>query len=34
MERFRRAANGKRLFTPEFKREQIGRVVRGEVGVR
>ncbi len=31
MERFRRAANGKRLFTPEFKREQIGRVLRGEV---
>ena len=31
MERFRRAANGKRLFTTEFKREQVGRVVRGEV---
>jgi transposase-like protein len=28
---FRRRGLGKRLFTPEFKREQIGRVVRGEV---
>ncbi len=33
MERFRRAANGKRLFTTEFKREQVGRVLRGEVTV-
>ena len=31
MERFRRAVNGKRLFTPEFKREQVARVLRGEV---
>lgn len=31
MESFRRGANGKRLFTPDFKREQIGRVTRGEV---
>jgi transposase-like protein len=28
---FRRRGLGKRLFTPEFKREQIGPVVRGEV---
>jgi transposase len=33
MERFRRAVNGKRLFTVEFKREQAGRVLRGEVTV-
>ncbi len=33
MERFRRAANGKRLFTTELKREQVGRVVRGEVTI-
>lgn len=31
MEPIRRAANGKRLFSPEFKREQMGRVLRGEV---
>ena len=30
MEGYRRAANGKRLFTAEFKRAQVGRVVRGE----
>ena len=33
MERFRRAVNGKRLFTAQFKREQAGRVLRGEVTV-
>ena len=33
MERFRRAVNGKRLFTAEFKREQTSRVLRGEVTV-
>jgi len=33
MERFRRAANGKRLFTTEFKREQVGRILRGEVTI-
>ena len=33
MERFRRTVNGKRLFTVEFKREQAGRVLRGEVTV-
>jgi transposase len=33
MERFRRAVNGKRLFTAEFKREQVSRVLRGEVTV-
>lgn len=33
MERFRRAVNGKRLFTAEFKREQASRVLRGEVTV-
>ena len=33
MERFRRAVNGKRLFTAEFKREQAERVLRGEVSV-
>jgi transposase len=33
MERFRRAVNGKRLFTAEFKRDQAGRVLRGEVTV-
>lgn len=30
MERFRRAVNGKRLFTAEFKREQVARVLRSE----
>ena len=33
MERFRRAVNGKRLFTAQFKREQASRVLRGEVTV-
>ncbi len=33
MERFRRAVNGKRLFTADFKREQASRVLRGEVTV-
>ena len=33
METHRRGANGKRLFTPEFKREQVGRLARGEVTV-
>ncbi len=33
MERFRRAVNGKRLFTAEFKREQASRVLRAEVTV-
>lgn len=33
MEKFRRAVNGKRLFTAEFKREQASRVLRGEVTV-
>jgi len=33
METHRREANGKRLFTPEFKREQVGRLARGEVTV-
>lgn len=32
-ERFRRGANGKRLFTPAFKQEQVERVTRGEVTV-
>lgn len=31
MEAVRRGVNGKRLFTPDFKREQVSRVVRGEV---
>ncbi len=31
METHRRGASGRRLFTSEFKSEQIGRVVRGEV---
>ena len=31
MEAFRRGTNGKRLFTAEYKREQVGRVLRGEV---
>ncbi len=31
MEAVRRGINGKRLFTPDFKREQVGRVIRGEV---
>lgn len=31
MEAVRRGINGKRLFTPDFKREQVSRVVRGEV---
>ena len=26
-----RGADGRRLFTPEFKKQQIGRVLRGEV---
>ncbi len=33
MEMHRRGANGKRLFTTEFKREQVGRLTRGEVTV-
>ena len=33
MESFRRGATGKRLFNAEFKREQVGRLVRGEVTV-
>lgn len=33
MESFRRGANGKRLFNAEFKREQVGRLLRGEVTV-
>ncbi len=33
METHRRGASGRRLFTSEFKREQIGRVVRGEVSL-
>ncbi|MEP7326879.1 MAG: transposase [Gemmatimonadota bacterium] len=33
MESVRRGVNGKRLFTPDFKREQIGRVLRQEVTV-
>ena len=33
MERFRRAVNGKRLFTAEFQREQASRVLCGEVTV-
>ena len=33
METHRRGANGKRLFTAEFKREQVGRLARGEVSV-
>lgn len=31
MGEIRRAADGRRLFSPEFKREQIARVMRGEV---
>ncbi len=31
METQRRGADGRRLFTAEFKREQLGRVLRGEV---
>jgi len=30
MESFARGSDGRRLFTSEFKREQIGRVLRGE----
>jgi transposase-like protein len=26
-----RGADGRRLFTPQFKKEQIGRVLRGEI---
>ena len=33
MEGYRRGASGKRLFTAEFKRAQVGRVVRGEVTI-
>lgn len=33
MEQFRRAANGKRLFTSEFKRAQVERVQRGDVTI-
>lgn len=33
MESFRRGATGKRLFTPELKREQVTRVLRGDVTV-
>lgn len=28
-----RGSDGRRLFTPEFKREQIGRVLRGEASL-
>jgi hypothetical protein len=31
MEKHRRATDGRRLFTAEFKREQLGRVERREV---
>jgi transposase len=33
METHRRGASGRRLFTSEFKREQIGRVVRGDLSL-
>jgi transposase-like protein len=33
MGRFRGAANGKRLFTTEFKWDQVGQVLRGEVSI-
>jgi transposase len=31
MARFARKSDGRRIFTAEFKREQIGRVLRGEL---
>ena len=31
MENIPRGSDGRRLFTPEFKREQVGRLVRGEL---
>jgi transposase len=31
MENHRRGSDGRRRFSPEFKREQVGRVVRGEI---
>ena len=33
METHRRGTDGRRIFTPEFKREQIGRVLRKELTV-
>lgn len=33
MELIARKADGRRMFTPEFKREQVERVVRGEVTI-
>lgn len=33
METIARGSDGRRLFTPEFKREQIGRVQRGEATI-
>ena len=33
METHRRGSDGRRRFSPEFKREQVGRLVRGEVTV-
>lgn len=31
MGEFARGSDGRRLFTPEFKRQQVGRVLRGEL---
>lgn len=31
MENIPRGSDGRRLFTPEFKREQVARLVRGEL---
>ncbi len=31
METHRRGSDGRRRFTPEFKRDQVGRVLRGEL---
>lgn len=33
MGEFARGADGRRLFTPEFKKQQIGRVLRGETSL-
>ena len=33
MESVPRGSDGRRLFSPEFKREQVARLVRGEVTI-
>jgi transposase len=33
VETHRRGSDGRRIFSPEFKREQIGRVVRGDLTI-